>query len=62
MAKGNFFMAKLLARDYVYMHVYSVQGLFRIKNNVLHEGEECHGNQKHSDFCLSHDSRALGFL
>ena len=29
---------------------------------VLQEGEDGHGNQKHIDFCSSHDIRALGIL
>ena len=34
-----------------------------IWKRVLQEGEDGHGNQKHIDFCSSHDiSRALGIL
>ena len=30
--------------------------------HVLQQGEDCHGNQKHIDFCLSKDIRVLGIL
>ena len=42
------------------MHVYSVQCL--CLEAFLHEGEDDHGNQKHIDFCSSHDIKALRIL
>ena len=60
-----FFSAKVLAKDYVYLHtciVYIVSSAY-VWKHVLQEGEDGHGNQKHIDFCSSHGiSRALGIL
>ncbi len=44
-------------------HTYSpVPMLRRFWKHVLQEGEDGHGNQKHIDFCSSHDIRALEIL
>ncbi len=64
MAK-DFFLAKVLAKDFVYCihtYMYIVSSAYVLKH-VLQEGEDAHGNQKHIDFCSSHDiSRSLGIL
>ena len=46
---------------YTYVRVYLVSSAY-VKKHVLQEGEDDHGNQKHIDFCSSHDIRALGIL
>ena len=54
------FIAKVLAKDYVYVHEYSVQCLcleacFAGRGGLPWQRE-------HIDFCSSHDIRALGIL
>ena len=49
----------IIVRIYIYVHVYSVQCLCL---EACFAGEDGHGNQKHIDFCSSHDIRALGIL
>ena len=60
MAKETFFVAKVLAKDYIYC-IHSVQYL--CLEACFAGREDGHGNQKHIDFCSSPDiSRALGIL
>ena len=45
---------------FTYIRVYSVQCL--CLEACFEEGEDGYGNQKHIDFCSSHDIGALGIL
>ena len=66
MAKDFFFRLKfwrkIMYTVYIHTYMYIVSSAY-VWKHVLQEGEDGHGNQKHIDFCSSHDiSRALGIL